>query len=389
MRRGQTIVVVMLSLVALLAVAGLALDGSRIYRTRRILQNAADAAALAGAQELASSSTTQAAVWAKIAQYLQANATTYTNARAWFVQGNVRLQEITANAPTTPPPTGANGVEVIVQRSEPVLFGGVLGQQTALVSARARANVGNLRTLTAGNNIVPIAVHYEVVRYAQPGDILTVWDGFQVSVQPSGGGNASNYGDTNNPYSGWLNLAWIHNADEQNLGNREVDQSHSQANVNNWILNGNPYPIFAGTLSIPPNPPAPDGDFIMGDPGIRASGLQTLEVKRQQLVNQGQRPLFYIVVFDRFFNADQMEQLFPTHGAVPASHGDCGFPNSLYFHAVGFVVIEVTEVRWQGSARGGKYIKGVFVSFVQAGDVNQGSSFPGDTEMVKAVALTE
>lgn len=389
MRRGQTIVVVMLSLVALLAVAGLALDGSRIYRTRRILQNAADAAALAGAQELASSSTTQAAVWAKIAQYLQANATTYTNARAWFVQGNVRLQEITANAPTTPPPTGANGVEVIVQRSEPVLFGGVLGQQTALVSARARANVGNLRTLTAGNNIVPIAVHYEVVRYAQPGDILTVWDGFQVSVQPSGGGNASNYGDTNNPYSGWLNLAWIHNADEQNLGNREVDQSHSQANVNNWILNGNPYPIFAGTLSIPPNPPATDGDFIMGDPGIRASGLQTLEVKRQQLVNQGQRPLFYIVVFDRFFNADQMEQLFPTHGAVPASHGDCGFPNSLYFHAVGFVVIEVTEVRWQGSARGGKYIKGVFVSFVQAGDVNQGSSFPGDTEMVKAVALTE
>ncbi|MCS7264511.1 MAG: hypothetical protein NZ805_06730 [Armatimonadetes bacterium] len=40
------------------------------------------------------------------------------------------------------------------------------------------------------------------------------------------------------------------------------------------------------------------------------------------------------------------------------SHGDCDFPNSLYFHAVGFVAIEVTEVRWQGSASGGKYVKG-------------------------------
>jgi len=49
----------------------------------------------------------------------------------------------------------------------------------------------------------------------------------------------------------------------------------------------------------------------------------------------------------------------------------------------------VTEVRWQGSARGGKYVKGTFVAFVRSGDINPNSSFSGDAEMVKSVALTE
>jgi Flp pilus assembly protein TadG len=373
-RRGQTVVVVVLSLVALLAVLGLALDGSRLYRTRRILQNAADAAALAGAQELAMNPTTTspAVIWRKVVQYLQANASNYTTARAWLVQGSTRLQEIT-NGTGSSIPVGANVVEVQVQRDETVLFGGVLGQRTALVSARARANAGNLRTMPARSDTIPIAVHYEIIRNANVGDLLTVWDGFQVSVQtPSG--SSSNYGDSNPPYSGWLNLAWIHNADEATIGNREVDQSHSQANVNDWILNGNPYPIIAGSLM------GNDGDFIMGNPGIRASGLQALENKRQQYVNQGRRPIFYFIVFDRYFDRSGMSSLFPTHG---------GFPNSLYFHAIGFVAVEVTEVRWQGSARGGKYVKGTFVAFVRSGDINPNSSFSGDAEMVKSVALTE
>ncbi|MFN4180145.1 MAG: pilus assembly protein TadG-related protein, partial [Armatimonadota bacterium] len=44
MKRGQVLVLVMLGLVVLLAFVGLALDSSRVYQTRRLLQNAADAA---------------------------------------------------------------------------------------------------------------------------------------------------------------------------------------------------------------------------------------------------------------------------------------------------------------------------------------------------------
>jgi type II secretory pathway pseudopilin PulG len=390
MKRGQVLVLVVLGLVAVLAFVGLAMDSGRVYQTRRLLQNAADAAAIAAALELATnrSNTTQASLWDKIAQYLQANGANPATSRAWLLQGDTRLVEISQSTSLEPPPSNANKVEVLTVRTIPVLFAGFLGQSQNTVRARACALVGNLGTLGPRNNVVPIAVHYEVVRDARVGDTLILWDGYLVTVRAPNNVDR-NYGDTGNPYSGWLNLAWIHNEDEDTIGNREVDQSHSQANVNDWIMNGNPFPIFAGRISIPPDPPATDGDFIMGDPGIRASGLQTLEAKRQQLIAQGKRPIFYFIVFDRFFNRDGMRQLFPYHGDVPASHGDCDFPNSLYFHAVGFVAIEVTEVRWQGSARGGKYVKGTFVGFAQPGEVSDGSSFVGDDEMVKAVTLVE
>jgi uncharacterized membrane protein len=50
--RGQTTVLVLGMALLALAVAGLAVDGTRAWLYRRSLQNAADAAALAGASEL-------------------------------------------------------------------------------------------------------------------------------------------------------------------------------------------------------------------------------------------------------------------------------------------------------------------------------------------------
>ncbi|MCS7186326.1 MAG: pilus assembly protein TadG-related protein [Armatimonadetes bacterium] len=391
MRRGQVLVLVVIGLVVLLAFVGLAMDSSRVYQTRRLLQNAADSAAVAGALELATNwtNTTQASIWDKIAQYLQANGAEPSNARAWLVRDDIRVVEISQSTSSAPPPSGVNKVEVSAARVIPVLFANFLGQSQSAISARACALVGNLRSLGPRNNVVPIAVHYEVVRDAREGDTLILWDGYQVTVRLPNDFEF-NYGDTGNPYSGWLNLAWIHNRDEAVIGYREFDESHSQANVNDWIMNGNPYPIFAGRLSVPPSPPSTDGDFIMGDPGIRTSGLHTLKFKCQQLIAQGKRPVFFFIVFDRFFNRDGMRQLFPYHsGEIPASHGDCDFPNSLYFHAVGFVAIEVTEVKTSGSSWKGKYVKGIFLNFVQTGEVGVGNNFTGDDEMVKAVALVE
>lgn len=391
MKRGQVLVLVVLGLVAVLAFVGLALDSSRIYQTRRLLQNAADAASLAGALELAKNrSITQAKLWNKIAQFLQLNGAVPSSSRAWLLRGNTRLVEISQSTSSEPAPSDANKVEVEAYRTIPVLFAGFLGQSQSSIRAHACAAIGNLRVLGPRNNVVPVAIHYEVVRDAEAGDNLILWDGYQVTVRTPNNVD-QNYGDTDNPYSGWLNLAWIHNQLEGSIGNREVDQSHSQANVNDWIMNGNPFPIFVGSLSIPPAPPATDGDFIMGDPGIRASGLQKLKEKCNQIVARGERPIFHFIVFDRFFNRDGMNQLFPYHSSVPASHGDCEFLNSLYFHAVGFVAVEVTEVNWQGSAGGGKYIKGKFVKFVRIGETMASESANGgvDDEMVKAVTLVE
>ena len=51
-RRGQVLVVVAIALLALLAFVALAVDGGNVYEHRRLMQNAADAGALAGAQEI-------------------------------------------------------------------------------------------------------------------------------------------------------------------------------------------------------------------------------------------------------------------------------------------------------------------------------------------------
>src|SRR3954453_13586171 len=63
--RGQAFVIVVVALVPLLAIAGFVIDIGWAYKTQRALQASADAAALAGAQELPQSgaSTAMAAAY--------------------------------------------------------------------------------------------------------------------------------------------------------------------------------------------------------------------------------------------------------------------------------------------------------------------------------------
>src|SRR5713226_6265012 len=51
-KRAQSLVIVALSATVLFGIIALGLDGGRLYFERRDVQNSADAAALAGAQEL-------------------------------------------------------------------------------------------------------------------------------------------------------------------------------------------------------------------------------------------------------------------------------------------------------------------------------------------------
>src|SRR5437763_11518546 len=55
-RRGQSLVIIALSATALLGIIALGMDAGRLYFQRRDVQNAADAGALAGAEELISDS---------------------------------------------------------------------------------------------------------------------------------------------------------------------------------------------------------------------------------------------------------------------------------------------------------------------------------------------
>ena len=120
---GQTLILFVFALAALLGFTALATDVGLILHERRQLQNAADAAALAGAQELFDSPT---AAVAMAQQYAEAN--------------GVDLTDPTYTFQATTPYQGDSGkIEVTVSKQVGFLFGRVLGLDFADVPARAVA----------------------------------------------------------------------------------------------------------------------------------------------------------------------------------------------------------------------------------------------------------
>jgi hypothetical protein len=132
-RRGFVLVTMIVSLVAVLAFLGLAIDvGYQEYLKIR-MQTAADAAALGGARELAASGT------GNLVSAAQGDAATngFTNA-----QNSVTVT--VNNPPTSGYSTGnSSAVEVLISQTVPTFFMQVLGFSSGTVRARAVAQTGS------------------------------------------------------------------------------------------------------------------------------------------------------------------------------------------------------------------------------------------------------
>ena len=119
---GQVIVLATLSLVAFLGMVGLALDVGYLWATRRSMQTAADAAAIAGAEALSVSGASVATVATTVAKqngFSTANGSTIT----------------VSNPPVDGTYAGnANYVEVKISQTEPTFFLKVLGVNGATVT---------------------------------------------------------------------------------------------------------------------------------------------------------------------------------------------------------------------------------------------------------------
>ncbi|MCX7622280.1 MAG: pilus assembly protein TadG-related protein, partial [Thermomicrobium sp.] len=120
---GQTLPVLALLLVPLLAFAALGTDAAWLYSQRRLTQNAADAAALAGARELLRRATRDSLV-------VQA-ANTYAVANGF--PGPLPADSVVIQRPDT--------VRVRLQREVPLFFLPVIGTDRLAVGARATARV--------------------------------------------------------------------------------------------------------------------------------------------------------------------------------------------------------------------------------------------------------
>jgi len=131
--RGATLVWVMLAMVALIVMAALTIDGGYAYVQRRRMQNAADAAAMAGARTRALGGST-AQVGAVVNQYAAANGATGVS---WIY------------------PTGQK-IEVTASCAFPTFFAGVIGLWQMTASATAEASV---QYLSEAGNLLPMIVN--------------------------------------------------------------------------------------------------------------------------------------------------------------------------------------------------------------------------------------
>src|SRR3989442_13743130 len=129
--RGQVLAMAAFSLIALCALVGLAADTGYFFDYKRQMQTAADAAALAGAEQLRRGGNGQIVSAADAA----ASSNGFTN--------NVSGTSIAVHIPPSSGYYTSDGsyVEAIISQTRPTLFMGILGLQSAKVNARAVAGV--------------------------------------------------------------------------------------------------------------------------------------------------------------------------------------------------------------------------------------------------------
>jgi len=148
-QRGQTLILVAVSLLSLLGIAALAIDMTTLYVAKAEIQHAADAAALAGAKALVDSGVTSDPSNTSLQAVAQTMAQDFITAVVAQNKVAGALPHLVGNSPVinvTPVPNalGNPRVTVTLQRTDlPLFFARIWGSSPASVSAMAVAEAYN------------------------------------------------------------------------------------------------------------------------------------------------------------------------------------------------------------------------------------------------------
>lgn len=160
-QHGQSIVIVAMAMIVLLIFGSFAIDLSFAYYQRRAMQNAADAAALAGARSLGiyqsdptAPTMTTDDLYLIIQEYAARNKAKYVETY-YTGPGGVRLAPITPGSGAPVPKSGPTGVEVIASTDFSSFFSRVIGYELFQARADAAATYG---AATAAKYVVPLAI---------------------------------------------------------------------------------------------------------------------------------------------------------------------------------------------------------------------------------------
>src|SRR5581483_11838498 len=140
--RGQTMILVVFSMLALLAMAAIAIDVTTLYVARHEAQQAADAAALAGAKTFVTSGFTSGYVTATTAQTLASNAAQTAGQQLSISGSPITSSEITV-VPDTSDQLNPYVSVTIARTSLQTYFARIWGVSTTGVRAKATAEAYN------------------------------------------------------------------------------------------------------------------------------------------------------------------------------------------------------------------------------------------------------
>ena len=158
--RGQSLVIVALALLTILALVALVLDGGNAYAQRRRVQNAADAGAVAGARELALGSSDEQ-IYARIEEYtcVRNGATSF---EAVYTPGGEPVGGGTV-------PSDASGVRVEAVITFPTFFAGAIGLTELAVRAQATSQYGPAQAVGA---LLPMAVNWNDFEFGEEYELI-------------------------------------------------------------------------------------------------------------------------------------------------------------------------------------------------------------------------
>ncbi len=361
--KGQTLVIFVFAIVGLLAMVGLAVDGGTVFLERRRMQNAADAAALAGTRELAelmcdesvSAEHGDQRILAEVRNYAQKNgvADPASNAVAEYMRfdgddvvpfspGVLVGNSLSGGQGI---PDGAAGISATMKIERSTHLVRLIGIPTAGATAPAIAVTG---PLAAGGGLRPFGVPIELVEDLDPDDPDN--NTFSISFKNDGGeiiwaGNIAQH-------RGWMNLGYVWNQGENDTFGRAVDDSTDANQLKEWMENGWQGTLYADCLWAAPTE-CGWGDYVHAKPGTNSSAICKAPGYPVEII---------IPVYDYIPDCPEEPIPDPKPGCPTQGGGYC-------YHIVGFAGTRIT-----GCSQGGGEIEAELARLI----MGQGVPSPND-----------
>jgi hypothetical protein len=306
--RGQALIVFTLMLTALLGVVGLVLDVSNEQENHRKMQNAADAAAMAGAYDLPGNPQTAT-----------------TDAAQWLTKNGSGSGEVVTNSVSSTT-FSDDTITVKIQRTVPFSFSRVLGINSGTITATAKVQVQAITSQTvptnAGGEDTSLecrderACPFAVWAYRQTddtlhqiGDIVTFRDNSWVGANVAN--NDTHYQGNSNDFKGFLRLDTntIQVGDNLSKGGNACGQEPTSGLV------------YAYQHNQPVVLPVFDGETGNGQITLHLAGFAALDLHVPANDGTFQCPGSFQ---GKLIDFQSVSQYLGTSGSQPPSYASCG-----------------------------------------------------------------